>query len=285
MQDRKMKHSMKRIAAILWCLGLVIHPLAQSAAPFSENDSDLFSAKTSRPKTGPMGAADLLRYAPEAFEIRTPPQLPAVPPRIVHHGPRHAPRIALTFDACATRVRSGYDERLIQVLSAKRTPATLFLGGKWMAEHPAATRYLGSQDLFELANHSFFHPHLVKMSEDQVRQELWWTQAAMFSLTGRQALLFRAPHVELDERVVRVAARMGLTTVQYDLAAGDPDPGATTDRLIKRVSQGVRNGSIVVMHMNGRGWHTAEALPVIIDELHRRGFSFTTVGDLIRSGW
>jgi peptidoglycan/xylan/chitin deacetylase (PgdA/CDA1 family) len=71
--------------------------------------------------------------------------------------------------------------------------------------------------------------------------------------------------------------------VQYDLASGDPDPAATAERLVRTVAQRARNGSIVVMHMNGRGWHTAEALPVIIDDLRRRGFELTTVGDLIRN--
>jgi len=37
------------------------------------------------------------------------------------------------------------------------------------------------------------------------------------------------------------------------------------------------------MHMNGRGRHTAEALPAIIDELRRRGFTLVTVGELIRA--
>jgi peptidoglycan/xylan/chitin deacetylase (PgdA/CDA1 family) len=35
------------------------------------------------------------------------------------------------------------------------------------------------------------------------------------------------------------------------------------------------------MHMNGRGWRTAEALPAIIAALHQRGDEFTTVGNLI----
>jgi hypothetical protein len=80
-----------------------------------------------------------------------------------------------------------------------------------------------------------------------------------------------------------LAARMGLTTVQCDLVAGDPDPAVTADRMVRSVSQRARNGSIILMHMNGRGWHTAAALPGVIDELTRRGFAFTTVSELIRS--
>jgi peptidoglycan/xylan/chitin deacetylase (PgdA/CDA1 family) len=241
------------------------------------------TAKASRTAGGETRAEDLLRYAARPFEIRLPPVLPALPARIVHHGPRNEPRLALTFDACATQSKSGYDERLIQVLIERHVPATLFLGGKWMAEHPEATRYLGSCDQFELANHSFLHPHMVGLSAERLRQELWRTQVILYSLTGRQAMLFRAPYVEIDDTVVRAAALMGLTTVQYDLASGDPDPAVTADRMAQSVLQRVRNGSIIVMHMNGRGWHTAAALPAIIDELNRRGFEFTTVSELIRS--
>jgi peptidoglycan/xylan/chitin deacetylase (PgdA/CDA1 family) len=35
------------------------------------------------------------------------------------------------------------------------------------------------------------------------------------------------------------------------------------------------------MHINRRGWHTAEALPEIIDTLRQKGFTFTTVSELL----
>jgi len=151
-----------------------------------------------------------------------------------------------------------------------------------MLDHPDETRRLAGVDLFELGNHSFLHPHLIRIPEDRVRQELEWTQIVLYSLTGRQATLFRPPYGEYDERSLRIAAELGITTVQFDLASGDPDPGATKNRLVHSVAAGVRNGSIVVMHMNGRGRHTAEALPAIIDELRRKGVSLVTAGDLIR---
>jgi peptidoglycan/xylan/chitin deacetylase (PgdA/CDA1 family) len=269
--------------AFLGCLVLCLGPVWGAAQGIPTIGAASGNMEPSRSTLKDLPVSDLLRYAPAPFEIRPPPTMPAVPARIVHNGPRHVRRVALTFDACASRQKSGYDERLIQVLVATQTPATLFLGGKWMTEHPEATRYLASRDQFELGNHSFLHPHLVNLPDDRVRQELWWTQAVMYSLTGRQAQLLRAPFAEIDDRVAGLAARMGLTAVQHDLASGDPDAGATADRLAETVLRRARNGSIVVMHMNGRGWHTAQALPRIIGELRRRGFELTTVGALIRS--
>jgi peptidoglycan/xylan/chitin deacetylase (PgdA/CDA1 family) len=278
----------KRLAMILLsimsgCVLFLCNPASAGAQSFQPIGIEPSTAKASPTSGANTRADDLLRYAPKPFEIRQPPALPAVPARFFHHGPRNEPRLALTFDACATQSKSGYDERLIQVLVERHVPATLFLGGKWMAEHPEATRYLGSCGQFELANHSFLHPHMVGLSAERLRQELWRPQVILYSLTGRQANLFRAPYVEIDDNVVRAAARMGLTTVQCDLVAGDPDPAVTADRMVRSVSQRARNGSIILMHMNGRGWHTAAALPGVIDELTRRGFALTTVSELIRS--
>ena len=53
---------------------------------------------------------------------------------------------------------------------------------------------------------------------------------------------------------------------------------------MRSVTTGARNGSIVVMHMNGRGWNTAQALPDILSELRRKGFSIVSVGEMLRDG-
>ena len=211
------------------------------------------------------------------------PPLPPVEPEVIAHGPRNEKKIALTFDACSTRKPSHYDERVTKVLVDTKTPATIFLGGRWMEEEQEHTRYLASLPQFELGNHTYVHPHLTKESIDRIREELKETQDIMFRLTGKQAHLFRPPYGEYDNRVVHTAAELGLTTVEYDLPSGDPDVHATKEKLIDYVVPKARDGSIIVMHINRRGWHTAEALPGIIDGLRKRGFTFVTVGDLLKS--
>ncbi len=222
------------------------------------------------------------RYADEPLELQPAPALAPVPPTVVAHGSRRERLVALTFDACATRQPSGYDEALVRVLLETRTPATFFLGGKWMLEHPDATRRLASEELFEIGNHGFLHRRLTQLDDAAVQQELAWTQTVMVSLTGRQGRLARAPYVEIDERVARICAQMGLTPVQCDLASGDPDPALSAERLRRHVVDSARNGSIVVMHVNGRGRRTAEALPGIVAGLREKGFELVTVGEMLR---
>jgi peptidoglycan/xylan/chitin deacetylase (PgdA/CDA1 family) len=65
------------------------------------------------------------------------------------------------------------------------------------------------------------------------------------------------------------------------VVTGDPDPGVSAEEIASTVKRRTRNGSILVMHANGRGRHTAEALPGMIEELRKRGFELTTVSDLL----
>jgi len=265
---------------LLWALALV----------FSVESSFFASpAFGSGPSIGEQDAykshpheVDSLLYAPPGLALMVPPPLPAAAPTVVAHGSRKKRLIALTFDACSTRKPSHYDERVTKVLVETKTPATIFLGGKWMEEEPEHTKYLASLPQFELGNHTFLHPHLTQVSDARIREELRWTQEVMYTLTGRQATLFRPPYGEYNDRVVRIAAEMGLTTVEYDLPSGDPDVHATKEKLIEYVTTTAKSGSIIVLHVNGRGWHTAEALPRIISRLRARGFTLVTVGELIK---
>jgi peptidoglycan-N-acetylglucosamine deacetylase len=226
-------------------------------------------------------AIDSLSFAPAWLKLDQAVLLPPVADKVVKHGSRQIKKVALTFDACATGKPSHYDEKVISTLVDTRTKATIFLGGKWMEEEPEQTKYLASVPFFELGNHTFLHPHMTHIPVKKMQEELRWTQEVLYALTGKQARLFRPPFGEYDSTVVHVAAAMGLITVEYDLPSGDPDKNASKEKLVEYVTSMAKSGSIIVMHVNGRGWHTAEALPDIISGLARRGFAFVTVSELL----
>lgn len=202
-------------------------------------------------------------------------------PQVIFNGPRTEKRIAITFDACSFIHASKVDKKLVQILVDNRVPATLFLGGKWVLDQPQEARYLASIPFFEIANHSFHHPHLTRMSRAAIRHELEAAQEAIESVTGVRPRYFRAPYGEYNDTLLRTAASLGLTTIQFDLASGDPDKRITAARLSHWVIHKVRWGSIVVMHINTHGWHTAEALPTIIKTLRARGYRFVTISELL----
>jgi peptidoglycan/xylan/chitin deacetylase (PgdA/CDA1 family) len=199
------------------------------------------------------------------------------------HGSRHEKKIALTFDACPSSTHGGFDAHIVQTLVDSGVPATFFLSGKWIIKHRNEVKRLVLLPGFELGNHSYSHPHCMAISDDSIRHELERTQSLLKSLVGNSPKLFRPPYGETDQRVENIAQEIGLITVMYDLASGDPDSTISRERLIHYVVTGARNGSIIVMHVNGRGWHTSEALPEIIQALRARGFIFSKVSELFRA--
>jgi peptidoglycan/xylan/chitin deacetylase (PgdA/CDA1 family) len=203
--------------------------------------------------------------------------------QVLFHGSRHEKKIALTFDACPSYTHGGFDERIVKTLVDSGVPATLFLSGKWIVKHRDVAKKLALVPGFELGNHSYSHPHCTTISDDSIRQELEQTETLLKSIAGTSPKLFRPPYSETDQRVEHITQNLGLATVMYDLASGDPDSTISRERLIRYVVTSARNGSIIVMHMNGRGWHTAEALPQIIQALRAKGFIFSKVSDLLKA--
>lgn len=197
------------------------------------------------------------------------------------HGPRTARRVALTFDACSGPPPGKLDAAVLQGLEAAHAPATIFVGGRWAEQDPARVKALVADPQLELGIHGYGHPHLTHLSEPALRRELSRAADVLEKQAGRRPTFLRAPYVEADARVVRVARELGLTLVSGDVASGDPDPHFGKKTLVRWVLASARPGSIVIMHINGHGVHTSEALPGIIDGLRRKGFELVTVSELL----
>jgi peptidoglycan/xylan/chitin deacetylase (PgdA/CDA1 family) len=219
--------------------------------------------------------------APRISVSRLQPQGSFASTGTIHRGSPTKQLVALTFDACPSTVKGGYDEAIVQILLKTKTPATFFLGGRWAAKHPRQTRFLSQQRLFAIGTHGNAHIHLSHLTDSAIGADLRRSKEVLQRLTGRPVNLFRPPYAEDDQRTVHIADSLGLLTVLCDLASGDPDTAATAQKLVDYVSAKARNGSIIVMHVNGRGWHTSEALPEILSRLRKRGFAFVTVPTLL----
>ncbi len=210
----------------------------------------------------------------------TLPHLPEI--HFVYNGDRSKPYVALTFDVCQKpEYPAWFDRAIYDVLTREDIPATFFMGGDWMRTHPEETLLLAQNPKFELGNHSWSHPDLPDLSEAQISAEIAKTQDLLYKVTGRQARLFRLPSGLYNDLVLSTLAWHGLYTIQWDVETGDPDPNIDAARLNWAVRERVQNGSIIIMHANGRGWHTAEALPEMIEYLQNEGYTLVTVSQLL----
>lgn len=202
---------------------------------------------------------------------------------VVNRG--HADAIALTFDACPRPSGAeAYDAAIIEVLRKEKVPATLFISGQWALKHPEIVKDLAADPLFEIAAHGHKHTNMRGQTEAANRAELAKAQAVLTRITGTAPAMWRPPYGEVDTAAVSAATSLGLRTVNFSLSSGDPDKRISAKRLVRGVVENARKGSIVVMHMNGNGVHTAAALPEIITGLKKRGFAFVKVSEFLPAG-
>lgn len=207
--------------------------------------------------------------------------VPAVSSVSWTHGPRNRPRVALSFDSgemSAGRIGCG---RLIDHLVSSGTPATFFLTGRFAEGYPDIVRRIGGVSHFELGNHSHSHPDLTGKPAEAVAEEILRTQRVIHRISGRRGRLFRPPYGKTSSTVNDVAARYGLHTVLWDVAADDYRKEVSGTQVAKSVLAGARNGSIVLLHMHGDESAACEALPEIIAGLRVRGFELVKVSTLI----
>lgn len=212
----------------------------------------------------------------------TAPVFAPIPVTFFSNGSREKPYVALTFDLCQIpEYPAWFAPQIVETLQRYHAPATFFMGGDWMRTHPQETLLLAADPRFELGNHSWSHPDFRELSEAEIGQEIVKTQDMLYKLTGRESHLFRLPFGYKSDAALGVIAEHGLTTIQWDTETGDPDPNIGAEDIQRLVRERAQNGSIIIMHANGRGWHTPEALPGVIEYLQSQGYTLVTVSQLL----
>ncbi|MFG2115735.1 polysaccharide deacetylase family protein [Streptomyces sp. NPDC048718] len=182
--------------------------------------------------------------------------------------------IALTFDA-----GPGKDTpRLLDILKEKQVHATFFLlGKKHVVRYPEVVRRIADEG-HEVANHTWTHRILTDTDAAEVRDELSRTQDAIAEITGHKPTLMRPPQGRTDDTVSGVSRDLGLAQVLWSITAKDY---STEDSALirQRVLDQAHGDGIILLHDIYKG--TVPAVPGIIDELKRRGYTFVTVPQLI----
>lgn len=190
--------------------------------------------------------------------------------------------VALTFDACESKTPAFLDRGIADYLLGEKLPFTVFVTGRFARHNQDALKELASHDFVELENHSLDHDnHMERMSDEQIRHQIADDDTLLAGITGRHTHYFRFPAGNHDDRGVAIAEQLGYRVVHWTFASGDPAKEVTARHLEDWVLSQTRPGDILIFHINGRGWSTAEALPHIVDALRRRGYRFTTLAQAL----
>lgn len=209
-----------------------------------------------------------------AHPVRSPSAAPALPAQLTH-GPRDRPRVALTFhgDGDPATART-----LLTEAEKYGARVTVLAVGRWLDAHPDLARRIldGGHDL---GNHTLRHLDINAMSETEAREEITGCAERLKRLTGSVGTWFRPSRTPVASPLVtRLAQEAGYPHVLcYDVDSLDfTSPGAPV--VARKVLAEIREGSVVSLHFGYTD--TIAALPVVLEELDRRGTAAVTTTEL-----
>ena len=190
--------------------------------------------------------------------------------------------IALTFDACEQGKPVSFDRAVLDYLLDHKVPFTVFVTGRFVQSNLEDVTELAKLDFVEIENHSWSHPnHMEELPLSQVREQVVRAHAEIEAATGRRPEFFRFPAGNYNAADLALVESLGYKVVHWTWATGDPSPLESRDGLVRRVQALTKPGHILIFHINGRGVHTAEALPIIVEDLRARGFRFAKLSDYL----
>jgi len=181
--------------------------------------------------------------------------------------------LALTFDDGPGKTTPA----LLDLLKKERAKATFFLVGRQVDQH-RATAARTVREGHAIGNHTYAHPSLPTMLDDEILDELRTTQESIKTATGRTPSMYRPPYGHTDERVLGLADQVELAQVMWT--------GTTLDwslRDAKKIKAAVlrlaKRDGILLMHDTVPA--TVKAMPGVIRELKKRGYHLVTVPTLL----
>lgn len=216
----------------------------------------------------------MLSYWPGPDESQSQAQRePVTDGEVIERGPA-VNRVALMIN-----VDWGveYIPPLLQLLAQNEGRVTFFVTGRFAKENPEMVRQIHSAG-HEIGNHGFSHPHPTKISDVANRDEIAKTDQVLMDIIGTHPVWFAPPYGEHDSRVVRIARELGYRTVLWTVDTADwrqPTP----QQWMRRVTQGIGPGALVLMHPTKV---TLDTLPELLGYCQKQKWQVVTLTELFR---
>jgi peptidoglycan-N-acetylglucosamine deacetylase len=195
---------------------------------------------------------------------------------------RGSRQLALTYD---DGPNEPHTLRLLEVLAKHGVQATFFLIGRHVQQRPDIAREIAHAGHI-VGNHTFTHPLLTFKNEREIKEQLSACQAALQDAIGDHSDLFRPPFGGRRPAVLRVARKLGLQPVMWNVTGYDwnAPPAAAIER---KVANQIRGGDVILLHDGGHKQMGADRSQTVIatDGLIARykaeGYEFVTIPQMM----
>jgi peptidoglycan/xylan/chitin deacetylase (PgdA/CDA1 family) len=149
--------------------------------------------------------------------------------------------------------------------------------GQWVDKYPESVKALSDAGN-EVMNHSDTHPHMPTLSRDEMLKQITTCDEKIEKITGKKPILFRPPYGDYNNTLIETLESSGHYPIQWTVDSLDWK-GISASQIQQRVIPKVKPGSIILFH--NAALHTPEALPGIIENLQKQGYSLVPISQLI----
>lgn len=190
--------------------------------------------------------------------------------------------LALTYD---DGPNDPHTFRLLEVLAKHGVQATFFLIGRYVRQRPDIARELIHAGQV-VGNHTFSHPLLIFKSSRQIETEQMECQRAISDAVGLEAKLFRPPFGGRRPAVLRLARKLGLQPVMWNITGYDWN-APPAEQLERRVSSRIRGGDVILLHDGGHRAFGADRAQTVIatnrllSSQKPEGYEFVTIPEMM----
>jgi peptidoglycan-N-acetylglucosamine deacetylase len=192
-------------------------------------------------------------------------------------------KLALTYD---DGPNDPHTLRLLEVLARHNVHATFFLIGHYVKQRPDIVRAI-AQAGHVIGNHTFSHRNLIFASGRQARNEMQKCEQALYDAVGRHSRLFRPPFGGRRPVTLRVARRLGLEPVMWNVTGWDWK-GKPAEYVEDKVKKQIRGGDVVLLHDGSHAAFGADrsqtvlATDKLIAHFKSEGYEFVTVPEMMK---
>lgn len=205
--------------------------------------------------------------------------------KTIFHVPVKRKVVALTFDDGPS---PEWTPLVLSELKKADIKATFFMTGRHVDQYPDIAKQVAREG-HEIENHGYAHNVVIYYREEELEEEIKYTEYLIKNVTGKTTKYFRPPKAWLGPKSKKKIKQMGYEAVLWSVNSKDW-VGFNLKKKVKVLSAKTKKGDILLFHDGGGVFKdeggdrskTAAVIPLLVKELRKKGFDFVTVDELVK---
>jgi len=183
-------------------------------------------------------------------------------------------QIIFTFDG-GSGINSA--QKIMDVAAKHSVNLTFFSTGKFAQKYPELIKQIAAAG-HEIFNHTYSHPLLTQLSDEQIEEELIKCEDIIYGLTGQTTKpYFRPPYGDRNEHVLQVASAIGYQSVYWTTDSFDWMTGKTAQEVKQRIYDNLKPGAIFLMHVGDE--ITGNVLDEVFTYVENQGYKIVSLSE------